>query len=213
MCCTLHVHIQCTTHNNKNKRDHAKCTTCHVHKTTKVHARENTKFTCCLYVVLTLHVVWTLCCVQKHIDSRDRIVFRRDHKHVDCLTCTAFCCGHKRIDCRVGITFFLCVGAAQTCWMPCSNCIFLWSFALHLLCCGVTSNILIDVFTPCDHKHVDWLSHIVFCCGYDMLRIRRGRMYFCCCHNVYMSCTQGYKITNHNNNNNKFHNLISRKLN
>lgn len=63
-------------------------------------------------------------------------------------------------------------------------------------CCSVASNILIGVFTPCDHKHVVWLSHIAFCCGYAMLRIRRGLMYFCCCHNVYMPCTQGYKSIN-----------------
>ena len=53
--------------------------------------------------------------------------------------------------------------------MLCSNCIFMWPFVLHLICCSMVSNILIGVFACCDHKHVDWLSHIAFCCGYVML--------------------------------------------
>ena len=48
------------------------------------------------------------------------------------------------------------------------------SVRIAFACCSVASNMLIGVFTPCDHKHVDWLSHIAFCCGYVTLRIWRG---------------------------------------
>jgi len=77
------------------------------------------------------------------------------------------------LTCRYG---FFCV-----CWRGASMFLdsvlkfyFPVSVRIAFACCSVASNMLIGVFTPCDHKHVDWLSHIAFCCGYVTLRIWRG---------------------------------------
>ena len=168
----LHVQIQCATHKNKSKRDHANCATCHVRtheSTTNSHAP------CWLYVVFAVHVAWTFCCANKHIDSRDRIGVRRDHKHIHCLTCIVFVVTTSvLIDVSIWPFFCLCWRGASMFLDSVLKFYFPVSVRIAFACCSVASNMLIGVFTPCDHKHVDWLSHIAFCCGYVTLRIWRG---------------------------------------
>ena len=94
VCCTLIAcaNTVCNTQKQKQTRPRQLC------NMSCTHAREHAEFTCWLYVVFAVHVVWTFCCANKHIDSRDRIGVRRDHKHIHCFTCIVFFCDHKLID-------------------------------------------------------------------------------------------------------------------
>lgn len=179
----LHVQIQCATHKNKNKRDHANCATCHVrtHESTPnshVGCMSCSQCMLCgLFVVLKstlIHVIVLVFVVTTSI-------------FIALLALYFVVTTSVLIDVSIWL-FFVCVGAAQACsWIPCSNSIFLCPFALHLLvvvwpqtcwlACShlVTTNMLIGFLTL--HFVVD-MSRCVFGVALTLT----------------LQCTQGYKM-------------------
>lgn len=179
----LHVQIQCATHKNKNKRDHASCATCHVrtHESTPnshVGCMSCSQCMLCgLFVVLKstlIHVIVLVFVVTTSI-------------FIALLALYFVVTTSVLIDVSIWL-FFVCVGAAQACsWIPCSNSIFLCPFALHLLvvvwpqtcwlACShlVTTNMLIGFLTL--HFVVD-MSRCVFGVALTLT----------------LQCTQGYKM-------------------